>query len=105
MLLTGGWTPGFSSGFGNLRNPQVILEVPRSPGRAEELQLDFYLSIPVQSGDERKRPTPALTVFTHQEQQPRTSGPPERILEGQLRKELGASKAAIGGYVAAHLVL
>jgi len=122
MLLSGGWTPGFSSGFGNLRNPQVILEVPRSPGRAEELQLDFYLSIPTQVAEkesresDRKRPSPALTVFSHQDDHlwkdsidcnygPRKPGPPDRLLEGQLRQELGASKASIGGYVTAQVVL
>eukprot|EP00747_Dinoflagellata_sp_TGD_P110080 gnl/TRDRNA2_/TRDRNA2_170854_c1_seq1.p1 gnl/TRDRNA2_/TRDRNA2_170854_c1~~gnl/TRDRNA2_/TRDRNA2_170854_c1_seq1.p1 ORF type:complete len:903 (+),score=100.90 gnl/TRDRNA2_/TRDRNA2_170854_c1_seq1:207-2711(+) len=109
-LLTGGWTPGYSSGFGNLRNPQVVVEVPHSPGRGEELQLDFYLSVPAMSSTsqaesekDRKRPIAALTVFSRQEQL--TSGPPDRLLEGQMRKELGQSKAFVGGYVTAQIVL
>jgi len=107
VLLAGGWTPGFSSGFGSLRNPQVCMDCPMAPARGEELQLNFYLSIPhvkQESSSELKcRPTIAFTVFTRQETH--AGGQPDRLLDGQLRRELLSSKAAIGGYVTAQLIV
>eukprot|EP00931_Biecheleriopsis_adriatica_P039264 TRINITY_DN22453_c0_g1_i1.p1 TRINITY_DN22453_c0_g1~~TRINITY_DN22453_c0_g1_i1.p1 ORF type:complete len:1764 (+),score=324.70 TRINITY_DN22453_c0_g1_i1:32-5293(+) len=114
VLCSGHWTQGFSSGFGSLRNPQVVLEVAHGPGRGEELQLDFYISVPTDKArgkEVQERPKAAITIFTRQEEipglvrGPKAPGAPERLVEGQLRKELGASKAAVGGYVTAQLVL
>lgn len=97
-LLSGSWTPGFSGGMGSLRNPQVIVDVPRYPGKGEELHLMVYLSVPCQGA----RPSCAITVFGRQE---KIDAGRERLLEGQLRKELGSSKTALGSYVDASLVL
>lgn len=116
-LFSGGWTQGYSSGFGSLRNPQVVIEVTRAPGRGEELQLDFYLSVPaarvMANKKSKERPKPAITIFSRTESLPGSThehhsgnnGPPERLVEGQLRKELSSSKVSLGGYVYAQLVL
>eukprot|EP00930_Biecheleria_cincta_P003703 TRINITY_DN104628_c0_g1_i1.p1 TRINITY_DN104628_c0_g1~~TRINITY_DN104628_c0_g1_i1.p1 ORF type:complete len:1702 (+),score=256.35 TRINITY_DN104628_c0_g1_i1:87-5108(+) len=116
-LFSGGWTQGYSSGYGSLRNPQVVIEVTRGPGRGEELQLDFYLSVPAvrtqANRQSKERPKPAITIFSRteslpgngQEHRSGNSGPPERLVEGQLRKELSSSKVTVGGYVCAQLVL
>ncbi|CAE7493934.1 unnamed protein product [Symbiodinium pilosum] len=109
-LFAGLWTQGFSSGFGSLRNPQVVLEVMRSPGRGEELQLDLYLCIPAvalpKKAKDAQRPKVAITVFVRQEESSRKDkGAPERLAEGVLRKELKSEKATVGAYAVASLAL
>lgn len=120
-LFSGGWTPGYSSGFGSLRNPQVVIEIMRAPGRGQELQLDFYFCVPaarvvVANKDLKERPKVAITIFRRSESlesiaqsvlsgSSGNNGPPERLAEGQLRKELGSSKASVGGYVHAQVIL
>ncbi|CAE7202442.1 unnamed protein product [Symbiodinium natans] len=110
-LFAGLWTQGFSSGFGSLRNPQVVLEISRSPGRGEELQLELYLCIPAvaipKKSKDVQRPKVAITVFVRQEESSRkdTAGAPERLAEGVLRKELKTDKATVGAYAVASLAL
>lgn len=109
-LFAGLWTQGFSSGFGSLRNPQVVLEVPRSPGRGEELQLELFLCIPTvavpKKSKDVQRPKVAITVFVRQEESSRKDkGAPERLAEGVLRKELKSEKATVGSYAVASLTL
>lgn len=106
-LCAGQWTSGFASGFGSLRNPQVVLEVLRGPSRGEELQLDIYLCIPAGSLKDKDAPRPkvALTVFVRQEEPERRPSAPQRLAEGVLRREIGRSKTTLGGYVLASLSL
>jgi len=93
-----------------LRNPQVVLEVPRSPGRGEELQLELFLCIPTvavpKKSKDVQRPKVAITVFVRQEESSRKDkGAPERLAEGVLRKELKSEKATVGSYAVASLTL
>ncbi|CAJ1385437.1 unnamed protein product [Effrenium voratum] len=101
VLCSGCWTSGFSSGFGSLRNPQVVLEVLRGPSKGEELQLELYLCVP---GKGKARPKTALTVFVRQEEHRASPGAPERLAEGVLRREIGSGKA-LGSYVVSSLRL
>lgn len=103
VLCAGSWTSGFSSGFGSLRNPQVVLEVLRGPSRGEELQLEIYLCIPARN-KEAARPKASFTVFARQEES-RAPGAPERLAEGVLRRELARAKTAVGSYVMTSLSL
>lgn len=105
VLCAGSWTSGFSSGFGSLRNPQVVLEVVRGPSRGEELQLEIYLCIPARKDKEAVRPKASFTVFARQEESGRAQGAPERLAEGVLRRELGRAKTAVGSYVMTSLTL
>ncbi|CAL1161074.1 unnamed protein product [Cladocopium goreaui] len=105
VLCAGSWTSGFSSGFGSLRNPQVVLEVIRGPSRGEELQLEIYLCIPARKDKEAARPKASFTIFARQEESGRAPGAPERLAEGVLRRELARAKTAVGSYVMTSLSL
>ncbi|CAE7293247.1 unnamed protein product [Symbiodinium sp. KB8] len=89
---------------------EVVLEVPRSPGRGEELQLDLFLCIPTvavpKKSKDVQRPKVAITAFVRQEESSRKDkGAPERLAEGVLRKELKSEKATVGSYAVASLTL
>ncbi|CAJ1355196.1 unnamed protein product [Effrenium voratum] len=79
----------------------VVLEVLRGPSKGEELQLELYLCVP---GKGKARPKTALTVFVRQEEHRASPGPPERLAEGVLRREIGSGKA-LGSYVVSSLRL
>ncbi|CAE7931350.1 unnamed protein product [Symbiodinium necroappetens] len=93
-----------------LKTCEVVLEVPRSPGRGEELQLDLFLCIPTvavpKKSKDVQRPKVAITAFVRQEESSRKDkGAPERLAEGVLRKELKSEKATVGSYAVASLTL